>query len=49
MLAWWRGDGARAAILLERAVDDDGGYSLALLLTDALRHGVPPGWAHARR
>lgn len=47
MLAWWRGDGARAQILLERAMDDDGGYRLAMLLQDALACGVPPGWVRS--
>jgi hypothetical protein len=49
MLAWWRGDGARARILLERALADDDGYRLALLLADSLAHGVPPGWVRASR
>lgn len=49
LLAWWRGDGARAQILLERAIGDDDGYRLALLLADALAQGVPPGWVRAGR
>ncbi len=49
MLAWWRGDGARAQILLERALGQDGGYRLALLLSDALSQGLGPGWARADR
>ena len=49
LLAWWRGDGARAQILLERALRDDGGHRLARLLADALGQGVPPGWARAGR
>lgn len=49
MLAWWRGDGARAQILLERALVDEADYRLALLLADALACGVPPGWVRADR
>ena len=49
MLAWWRGDGARAAILLQRVLEDDGGYRLALLLAEALSAAVPPGWVVAAR
>ncbi len=47
LLAWWRGDGARARILLERALADDDGYRLALLLAESLSCGVPPGWVRA--
>jgi hypothetical protein len=49
MLAWWRGDGARARILLERALEHDDGYRLAQLLADSLSYGVPPGWVRAAR
>jgi hypothetical protein len=49
LLAWWRGDGARARILLERALADDDGYRLALLLAQSLSCGVPPGWVRASR
>lgn len=48
-LAWWTGDGARANILLERALATDPDYSLAQLLGTALAHGIPPGWARAQR
>ncbi|MBO9555815.1 DUF4192 domain-containing protein [Cellulomonas sp.] len=44
LLAWWRGDGARASVLLDRALGDDGGYRLALLLTGLLEAGIGPGW-----
>jgi len=43
-LAWWTGDGARANILLHRALELDQDYSLARLLGTALAHGIPPGW-----
>lgn len=47
MLAWWRGDGARAAVLLERALADDPQHRLAVLLADVLAAAVPPGWARS--
>lgn len=49
LLAWWRGDGARASILLDRALADDDGYRLALLVAQSLACGVPPGWVRATR
>ncbi len=45
LLAWWRGDGARASVLLERALTDDPENRLALLLAEALTAGLAPGWA----
>lgn len=47
MLAWWRGDGARAAVLLERALADEPAHRLAVLLADVLAAAVPPGWARS--
>lgn len=44
LLAWWRGDGARAQVLLERAIRDDAEYRLALLLADTSSRAVSPGW-----
>ncbi|WP_225754591.1 DUF4192 domain-containing protein [Actinotalea sp. Marseille-Q4924] len=49
VLAWWKGDGARAGVLLERALQDDPSYRLALLVEEALGHGMPPGWLAAPR
>lgn len=49
VLAWWQGDGARAGVLLERALEHDPGYRLALLVDEALGHGMPPGWLVAPR
>jgi len=40
--AWLSGDGARALIALDRGLDDDGGYQLALMLQAALSAGLPP-------
>ncbi|MEV1331683.1 DUF4192 domain-containing protein [Micromonospora costi] len=46
--AWRAGEGALAAVALERALAEHPDYSLALLLDDLLRRGVPPseldGW-----
>ena len=46
--AWRAGQGALAAVTLERALARHPDYSLALLLDDLLRRGVPPseldGW-----
>lgn len=49
VLAWWKGDGARAGVLLERALEEDPTYRLAVLVQEALGHGMPPGWLAARR
>jgi hypothetical protein len=46
--AWRAGDGALAGLALDRALAADPSYSLAQLLRDALRQGLPPstldGW-----
>ncbi|WP_433530536.1 DUF4192 domain-containing protein [Micromonospora sp. CA-263727] len=46
--AWREGQGALAAVALERVLTEHPDYSLALLLDDLLRRGVPPsrldGW-----
>jgi len=44
LLAWWRGDGARARVLLDGSLDAEPDYRLARLLDDALRAAIPPGW-----
>ncbi|HUX69871.1 MAG TPA: DUF4192 domain-containing protein [Cellulomonadaceae bacterium] len=44
VLAWWSADGARAAVLLDRALEADPGYRLALLVREAVDAGMPPGW-----
>lgn len=48
LLAWWHGDGARAAVLLERALAADPAHRLAHLLVEALAAGLAPGCARAR-
>lgn len=49
VLAWWEGDGARAGVLVDRALAADPAYRLALLVDQALRTGMPPGWVRATR
>ena len=44
LLAWWRGDGARARLLVDGSLDAEPEYRLAGLLDDALRAAIPPGW-----
>lgn len=48
LLAWWEGDGVRAAVLVERALSHDPGHRLAELLDRALAAGLPPGWMRRR-
>jgi hypothetical protein len=43
--AWQAGDGTLANIALERALDADPEYSMALLLGDVIDAGVPPSEA----
>jgi hypothetical protein len=44
-VAWQAGDGALASIAIERALDADPSYSMALLIADALYAGLPPSAA----
>lgn len=44
-LSWWRGDGARAAVLTEQCLDRRPEDGLAGVMADVLAHGMPPGWA----
>jgi hypothetical protein len=44
-MAWWSGAGARARLLAGRALDDEPGHRMALMLDQLLLRGVPPGWA----
>jgi Domain of unknown function (DUF4192) len=43
--AWQAGDGALASVAIERALEADPEYSMALLLADALHAGLPPSAA----
>jgi hypothetical protein len=47
LAAWWSGDGARASVLVARALELEPGYRLADLVEQTLDHGVPPGWVRA--
>jgi hypothetical protein len=44
-VAWQSGDGALANVALERALADDAGYSMALLLRQVIAAGAPPSLA----
>jgi hypothetical protein len=44
-VAWQAGEGTLANIAIERALDADPNYSMALLLGDILDAGVPPSEA----
>jgi hypothetical protein len=44
-VAWQSGDGALGNVALDRALADNPGYSLALLLREALDSGAPPSMA----
>jgi hypothetical protein len=44
-VAWQSGDGALANVALDRALADSPGYSMALLLREALDSGAPPAMA----
>lgn len=49
VLAWWEGDGARAGVLVERALGVSPDYRLAVLIEETLRAGMPPGWLRVAR
>ena len=44
-VAWQSGDGALANVALDRALADDPGYSMALLLRQVISAGAPPALA----
>ena len=44
-VAWQSGDGALANVALDRALADDPGYSMAVLLRQVITAGVPPSLA----
>ncbi|MCX6433850.1 MAG: DUF4192 family protein, partial [Actinobacteria bacterium] len=48
IVAWQLGDGTRASIAVERALQDEPEYSLAALVSASLRAGLPPqAWREA--
>lgn len=48
VLAWWQGDGARAGLLIDRALSADPSHRLAALIDQTLAAGMPPGWLRDR-
>jgi Domain of unknown function (DUF4192) len=44
-VAWQAGNGALANVALDRALSDDPGYSMAVLLKQAIESGAPPSLA----
>jgi hypothetical protein len=44
-VAWQSGEGALGVIAVERALADTRGYSMAVLISDALHAGLPPSAA----
>ena len=44
-MAWQQGNGALANVALDRALADDPGYSMALLLRQVIDSGAPPSLA----
>jgi Domain of unknown function (DUF4192) len=44
-VAWQSGNGALANVALDRALDDDPRYSMALLLRQVIDSGAPPSLA----
>jgi hypothetical protein len=43
-LAWWSGQGGRARLLVERALADQPGHRLTMLVDGLLELAVPPPW-----
>lgn len=48
-ISWWQGAGARAAVLIERALDTDPTHNMARLVARVLDLGIPPGWVAQQR
>lgn len=48
LLSWWEGDGARASVLVERALAADEDHRLARLLDETIAVGMAPGWVRRR-
>ena len=42
LFAWWCGDGARAGVAVDRAVELEPDHALSLLIREALIHGLKP-------
>lgn len=48
LLSWWEGDGARASVLVDRAIAADEEHRLARLLEETIAVGMAPGWVRRR-
>ncbi|MFP5346676.1 MAG: DUF4192 domain-containing protein [Actinomycetes bacterium] len=48
-LTWWCGDGGSSLQYLERALEAEPSYRLAVLLQTSLERGVAPGWVEQER
>ena len=46
-LAWWQDETVIAGEAAQRAAEDEGGSTLAVLVTQALGVGLRPGWTSA--
>jgi len=46
---WWIGDGARASVLVDRALEADPAYNMARLVERMIELGMAPGWAQRQR
>ncbi len=47
-VAWFEGNGVRARLLVQQALDDRPGYSLALIVEEILLAGAAPPWVALR-
>lgn len=48
-ISWWRGNGARASVLIDRALEADPSYNMARLVERMIEVGMPPGWVQRQR
>lgn len=48
-IAWWEGNGARASVLINKALEVNPSYNMARLIERMIEMGMPPGWAQRQR
>jgi len=48
-IAWWEGNGARASVLINKALEINPSYNMARLIERMIEMGMPPGWAQRQR
>lgn len=48
-IAWWKGNGPRGGVLIEKALQADPAYNMARLVERILELGMPPGWIKRER